>query len=204
MKPARSLNATRTKVAAPPVSRIEAVPSAYESATTIKSSPTMPSTTGVNPSACSAMMPSAKEIEAAGPERDEERADHEPAHAAAVQGGRDENAEAEHDDGERERERDPAIERRVHVVSSLLAATMTRQGACLSTKSTVSPKIGRLPRARRTRRGPPMTMISEPRRVASSTIARPALRARTMRSVTRTPYDSPIALASSSCAFASS
>ena len=58
--PARSLNATRTKVAAPPVSWIAAVPSAYDSATIRKSAPTIPRIAGVNPSACSAMIPSAK------------------------------------------------------------------------------------------------------------------------------------------------
>ena len=36
-------------------------------------------------------------------------------------------------------------------------------------------------------------MISEPRRSASSTIARPAWRARTTRSTTRTPYGAAIA-----------
>ena len=47
-------------------------------------------------------------------------------------------------------------------------------------------------------------MISVPRRSASSTIAGPALRARTRRSSTRIPYESPIAIASSSSSFAAS
>ena len=46
-------------------------------------------------------------------------------------------------------------------------------------------------------------MISECRRIASSTIARPMLRVREIRPMTRTPYESPIARASSSCSFAS-
>ena len=48
-----------------------------------------------------------------------------------------------------------------------------------------------------------MTMISELRRIASSTMARPMLRVRAMRPITVTPYESPIARASSSCSFAS-
>ena len=82
------------------------------------------------------------------------------------------------------------------------AATITRHGACLSTKSTVWPKMARCLAASSTPRGPPMTTISESRRAASSTIARPALRARVIRPITLTPYDSPIARASSSCSFA--
>ena len=41
-------------------------------------------------------------------------------------------------------------------------------------------------------------MISVPRRSASSTIARPAFRARTTRSIVRTPYGAATARASSS------
>ena len=41
-------------------------------------------------------------------------------------------------------------------------------------------------------------MISVPRRLASSTIAVPALRPRTRRGMTEMPYDSPIRRASSS------
>jgi hypothetical protein len=59
-KPARSLNATRTNVAAPPVSRIVVVPSAYESVTIRKRSPIAPRTAGVRPSAWRATIPSAK------------------------------------------------------------------------------------------------------------------------------------------------
>jgi hypothetical protein len=58
--PSWSLNARRTKVAAPPVSGIAAVPSAYESATIRKSSPTPSRTHGVKPSASSATTPRAK------------------------------------------------------------------------------------------------------------------------------------------------
>ena len=60
MKPARSLKARRTNVAAPPVSGSAAVPSAYESGDEQEEQADASSTSGVNPSACSAMMPSAK------------------------------------------------------------------------------------------------------------------------------------------------
>jgi hypothetical protein len=53
------LIALRTKVAAPPGSGIAAVPSAYERATTTKSSPTPSSTHGVKPRAFRATIPSA-------------------------------------------------------------------------------------------------------------------------------------------------
>jgi hypothetical protein len=58
--PQKSLNAIRTKVAAPPVSRIAAVPSAYDSETTMKSRPAASSTAGAKPKACRAMIPRAK------------------------------------------------------------------------------------------------------------------------------------------------
>jgi len=58
-KPARSLNARRTKVAAPPASGRAAVPSAYESETTRKIAPVTTSTSGVRPSAAAATIPSA-------------------------------------------------------------------------------------------------------------------------------------------------
>jgi len=54
------LKAIRTNVAPPPVSRIDAVPSAYESATSRKRRPTPRRTSGVKPSAWRAMTPSAK------------------------------------------------------------------------------------------------------------------------------------------------
>jgi hypothetical protein len=60
MKPTRSLKAIRVKVAAPPVSGIDEVPSAYESATIMKRAPMTSSTQGVSPSACRAMIPRAK------------------------------------------------------------------------------------------------------------------------------------------------
>ena len=59
-KPTRSLNAIRVSVAAPPVSGIDAVPSAYDSDTSRKSAPITSRTQGVKPSACSATIPSAK------------------------------------------------------------------------------------------------------------------------------------------------
>ena len=57
--PARSLNARLTKVAAPPVSGIAAVPSAYESDTRTNTAPVTSRTRGVRPSAATATMPSA-------------------------------------------------------------------------------------------------------------------------------------------------
>jgi len=60
MKPQKSLKAMRTKVAAPPVSRIAAVPSAYDSETTMKRRPAASRTAGAKPNACSAMIPRAK------------------------------------------------------------------------------------------------------------------------------------------------
>jgi hypothetical protein len=60
MNPARSLKATRTNVAAPPDSPIVVVPSAYDSVTIRKRTPTTARTAGVSPSACRATMPSAK------------------------------------------------------------------------------------------------------------------------------------------------
>src|SRR5207302_980349 len=80
-------------------------------------------------------------------------------------------------------ERHPAHQGHVHQAAFRPAATMTRDGAFLSTYSTVGPKIVFHPPRRA-----PSTMISVARRSASSTIARPALRARTTRSTTRTPY----------------
>src|SRR6266550_2220693 len=142
-----------------------------------------------------------EQVDAGGAEGDEERADYEPERPAALVRRADEDREAEHDRREGEDEHRSAVHLR-HA-TALAATTMTRTGACLSTKSTVSPKIARLPVASLTRRGPPITMISEPRRTDSSTTARPAFRARTMRLTTLTPYESPIARASSSCSLAS-
>jgi len=59
MKPARSLNALRTNVAAPPVSGSAAVPSAYEVETTKKRTPVSSRTSGVRPRAEAATIPSA-------------------------------------------------------------------------------------------------------------------------------------------------
>ena len=50
---------------------------------------------------------------------------------------------------------------------------MTRQDACLRTKSTVSPKIRFLPAARRTRRGSEIIVMGGPRRVRLSLGKRP-------------------------------
>src|SRR5437773_5349358 len=149
--------------------------------------------------AVAAFGPSAlpEQVDAGGAERGEERADREPERPAALVRRADEDREAEHDRREAEDQHHAAVHLR-HA-TALAATTMTRTGACLSTKSTVSPKIARLPVASLTRRGPPITMISEPRRTDSSTTARPAFRARTMRLITFTPYESPIARASSSC-----
>src|SRR5581483_1346782 len=127
-----------------------------------------------------------QEVYATDADRDEEHADQ---GADEVRGSHD-YGDAERDRHEPEDEDPPAVD--AHHAAALPAATITRHGACLRTKSTVSPKIRLRPDARRTRRGPPMTMISESRRRASSTIARPECLARTNRGVTRTPHDSPI------------
>ncbi len=63
MKPAGSLNARRTKSAAPPTFGIAVVPSAYESDTITKIAPAISSTHGVNPAAYAATIPSAKKID---------------------------------------------------------------------------------------------------------------------------------------------
>ena len=101
--------------------------------------------------------------------------------AAAVNRGDDEHHEAEEDHRRREHDDNTAVH--LAHAADFPVATMTRTGACLSTKSTVSLKTPRVPAPR----GAPITMISLCRRVASSTIALPALRARTIRSVTSTP-----------------
>jgi hypothetical protein len=60
MKPARSFAARRTNVAAPPVSGSAEVASAYDSETSRNRRPAKSRTSGVKPTACSAMTPSAK------------------------------------------------------------------------------------------------------------------------------------------------
>ena len=122
---------------------------------------------------------------------DEEEPDH-VSQRSADDDGLDQQRDADPDEHDCERNRCRAVGPHAAL---LPAATMTRQGACLRTKSTVSLKI--VCRGR-PRRGAPITMICVPRRSASSTIARPALRARTIRLLTSTPYSSPIARASSS------
>src|SRR3954468_14897403 len=125
-------------------------------------------------------------------ERCEEGADR-VAEAAAVPEGLHHDRDAQRDRDEPEDGGSAAV--CVSHAALGAAATITRQGAFLSTKSTVPPKIR--PRRRWTsRRGAPITMISLLRRSASSTIARPARRARISRPTTCTPYASPIARAS--------
>src|SRR5436190_21853259 len=63
--PSWSLNALRTKVAAPPVSGRAVVPSAYERATSRKSTPTPSRIHGVKPSASRATTPRAKKSDEA-------------------------------------------------------------------------------------------------------------------------------------------
>src|SRR6266511_558167 len=141
------------------------------------------------------LSPRAEQIEPAEAECHEQR----PEHVAEIPApNRGHRHECDPDPDEHECERRNTVAIGVHA-AFLPAATITRQGACLSTKSTVSPKSAR---PGRSARGAPMTMISELRLAASSTIARPALRARTIRSVTSTPYSSAIAAAASSAAYA--
>src|SRR3954447_10914820 len=143
----------------------------------------------------------AQEGDAPDPEPDEQHPQ-DVAHGASARRGRlGEERGPEHDRDEPEHEHRALVE--AHAARSRGGATMTRHGAWRRTKSTASPKIWRRPRSSRTRRGPAMTMISELRRIASSTMARPMFRVRAMRPITVTPYDSPIARASSSCSFAS-
>src|SRR5256714_2189232 len=137
-----------------------------------------------------------EQVEAAEPEADEEDADDVTEGGAPSRGRDGEHGDPDRDEDDAEGGDARAVE--VHAAFRP-AATMTRQGACLSTKSTVSLKTP----PRRSTRGAPMTMISVWRRCASSTIARPALRARTRRSLTSTPYSSPIAAAASRASYAS-
>src|SRR5205814_1714440 len=130
-------------------------------------------------------------------EREEEHAEDVAGRASADRDGLGEEREPEADRDEAEDE-DRATMQVAQAARSRGVATMTRQGACRRTKSTASPKIWRRPCCRRTRRGPAITMISECRRIASSTIARPMLRVRAMRPMTFTPYESPVARASAS------
>ena len=79
------------------------------------------------------------------------------------------------------------------------ATTSTSHGACLSTWSTVGEKNRD---CRRQRGEEPSTIRSAPRRAASSTIAWPIERARTVSACTSTPCSSPSARASASDASA--
>src|SRR5205823_11466019 len=137
-----------------------------------------------------------EEREPSDPGGDEEHAEDEADGAASS--GRRHGDERDSDPHESDREDRHSGPVEAHAAFGV-AVTITRHGACFRTKSTVSPKT-RPPR--RPLRGAPMTMISLRRRSASSTTARPALRARTSRPVTSTPYFSPIARASSSCSYA--
>src|SRR5439155_17363497 len=110
-------------------------------------------------------------------EGDEERAEHEADDSPAAQRRHHEQGEAEPDEDDSEDGDAEPVDPHAALGA---AATMTRQGACLSTKSTVPPKI--VPRPPRPFLGAPITMISAFRRSASSTIARPALPARPSRS----------------------
>src|SRR5204863_5895907 len=131
-----------------------------------------------------------QEVQAAYSERDEKHAEEVPDRAAAHCHGLDEQRDPQPDRENAEGE-DRALVEAGHAALSRGVATITRHGAWRRTKSTASPKIWRRPRWRRTRRGPAITMISEWRRIASSTIARPMFRVRAMRPMTRTPYESP-------------
>src|SRR5581483_1419450 len=134
-----------------------------------------------------APLPAAQQVEARAAEREQKQPERVTDAAAPRARGLDEDGDPEPDRHEPEDEHGAPVEAGGHAAAASRAATITRQGACLSTKSTVSPKMGRRRAASLRRRGPPMTTISEPRRTASSTMARPALRARRMRGITRTP-----------------
>src|SRR6266540_4709322 len=141
------------------------------------------------------LSPRAEQIEPAEAERDEER----PEQVAEIPTpNRGHRHECDPDADEHDRKCRDAVPIRVHAAFRP-AATITRHGACLSTKSTVSLKSAR---PGRSERGAPMTMISEMRLGASAKIASQAMRARTIRSVTSTPYSSAIAAAASSAAYA--
>src|SRR5256884_8527809 len=140
--------------------------------------------------------PAAHEDDASDPEPDEEHAEEIARGAASDSNRLGEERDPQRDRDEPERE-DRAAVQAGHAARSRGVATITRHGAWRRTKSTASPKIWRRPRCNRTRRGPAMTMISELRRIASSTMARPMLRVRAMPPITVTPYQSPIAPAPS-------
>src|SRR5437899_149799 len=98
--------------------------------------------------------------------RDEERAEQEPDHAAAVGGRHDE--EGDPDPDERDREDGDASAVEPHAAACGAAATMTRHGACLSTKSTVSPKIARRRRRYSRATAGPITIGARRVRVSGS------------------------------------
>src|SRR6185436_16753651 len=142
------------------------------------------------------------ELDPGDAERDEEPAEHVPDDAAAVRRRHDEERETDPDEDRAEDEDRVPVPVHVHAAAPAReAVTMTRHGAFRITRSTVEPKTLRR-RPTRSLRGEPRTMISASRRSASRTISTDALRPRTSRPTTRTPYVSPIAIASSSSAFA--
>src|SRR5262249_32931083 len=110
-----------------------------------------------------------QEIQPRAPERDEEHTEEIAGRASAQGGGLDEERDPEHDCQERE-DVDRTLVQADQAARSRGVATMTRHGALRRTKSTESPKICRRPRCSCMRLGPAMTMISESRRIASSTI----------------------------------
>src|SRR2546421_12511095 len=79
-----------------------------------------------------------QEVEPAGAEGDEERPEHEAERPAPAERRHDEQGEAEPDEDDREDGDAEPVDPHAALGA---AATMTRQGACLSTKSTVPPKI---------------------------------------------------------------
>src|SRR2546423_952246 len=82
--------------------------------------------------------PPAQKRHAGDPGAHEERAEHEPDRAAAVH--RRHHDERDPDPDERDREEGDARAVEAHAAFGV-AVTLTRHGACFSTKSTVSPKI---------------------------------------------------------------
>src|SRR5690349_10471258 len=107
------------------------------------------------------LSPGSEQVEPAEAEGDEEDA-HEVAEDRAAVDGRDDD-EREPDPDEDGAEDGDGAAIGVHAAAFRPAATITRQGACLRTKSTVS--LNTPPR--RSERGAPMTMISLVRRSAS-------------------------------------
>src|SRR5690242_6752876 len=102
-----------------------------------------------------------RDVETAGAGGDEHGAEQDSKRAAAADEREDDHRDAEPDQGQREQDADPAVHD-VNHAALRPAATMTRHGAFLRTKSTVCPKIWRW-----RPRGAPRTTISAWRRSAS-------------------------------------